>query len=86
MMAGNPPGLHDLKLNNQPLNDYYSRWLLDLGHTGGITLEDNEAVHKIFFEDGSVMVFRNVTFESDSIVADGRIIPYSVVDEVHILD
>ncbi len=51
-----------------------------------MTLEDNEAVHRIVFEDGSVMVFRSVTFESDSIVADGRIIPYSVVDEVHILD
>jgi hypothetical protein len=51
-----------------------------------MTLVDDEAVHRILFEDGSVMVFRNVSFESDSIVADGRVIPYSLVDEVHILD
>jgi hypothetical protein len=49
-------------------------------------LENDEATHKIVFEDGSVMRFRSVTFEPDSIVADGRIIPYSVVDEVHMPD
>ncbi len=73
-------------INNHPLNNLYSRWLAGHQPTGGMKLENDEATHKIVFEDGSVMRFRSVTFEPDSIVADGRIIPYSVVDEVHMPD
>jgi hypothetical protein len=43
-------------------------------------------LHRILFEDGSVGEFTSVTFGSDSIVADGKVISYSEVDEVHILD
>ena len=49
-------------------------------------MDDDTATHRIVFEDGRIMNFRYVSFESDSIVADGKVIPYSVVDEVHIIE
>ena len=49
-------------------------------------MDDQSATHRILFEDGRVMDFRSVSFEPDSIVADGKVIPYSIVDEVHILE
>ena len=42
--------------------------------------------NRIVFEDGSEMAFNSISFETHSIVVDGKVFLYSQVDEVHLED